>query len=43
MNKKLKEWEQASSSFDFDETFVLKQIKRNKHKKKKIVTNERLS
>lgn len=33
MNKKLKEWEQASSSFDFDETFVLKQIQRNKHKK----------
>ena len=33
MNKKLKEWEQASSSFDFDETFVLKQIKRNKHKR----------
>lgn len=33
MNKKLKEWEQASSSFDFDETFVLKQIKKNKHKK----------
>ena len=33
MNKKFNEWEQASSSFNFDETFVLKQIKRNKHKK----------
>lgn len=33
MNHKFKEWEQASSSFDFDETFVTQQIKRNKHKR----------
>lgn len=32
MDKKIKEWKQASSSFDFDEKFVIKQMKRNKYR-----------
>ena len=30
MNKKIKEWEQANSSFTYNEEFVYKQIKRSK-------------